>query len=247
MNNYYRDSYLEINVDTMLSNLKEIKEKCSSDKFLYAVIKGNGYGHGIIEMATMAQASKADGLAVATLDEALIVRKYIKDMKILCLGIIREQDYLIAAQHDITLTIANSTSIEHILNCNLVKDIKVHIKVNTGMNRIGFKEISEIEDAIEQLSTNDKIEIEGIFTHFATADGEQLREYFDMQFAKFKETIENLSYDFKHIHCSNSGTLLKHYDKMDFCTATRVGIAMYGGLEDEALNNFDVKAGLRLI
>ena len=246
MNNYYRNSIIEINLDTLKNNINEVKNKCSKDKFLYAVIKGDAYGHGIKQMAQVAVESDADGVAVATLDEAMIVRKYQKNIKILCLGIIRDEDYEVACENEITITIANKHSAQIAATASFSKEFDIHLKVNTGMNRIGFKEINELEEIIKILKQNKNINVEGIFTHFATAEDYDKEDYLLMQLNRFKEVVSSLSYNFKHIHCTNSASLLKIHDKIDFTTANRVGITLYGALEDKIQNEYDIKSAFVL-
>jgi len=246
MNSYYRNSIIEINLDTLKNNINEVKEKCSKDKFLYAVIKGDAYGHGIKQMAEIAVESNADAVAVATLDEAMIIRKYQKDVKILCLGIIPDEDYEIACDNDITLTIANHHSLLVAAKANYSKPLNVQLKVNSGMNRIGFKELNEFEEVIEILEQNDKINIEGIFTHFATAEDYDKEDYLMMQLNSFKEIVTNLNYNFKQIHCTNSASLLKFHDKIDFTNTNRVGITLYGALEDKIQNEYNIKSAFVL-
>ncbi|MDH6603111.1 alanine racemase [Bacilli bacterium PM5-9] len=246
MNNYYRNSIIEINLDTLKNNVNEVKNKCSKDKFLYAVIKGDAYGHGIKQMAEVVVESDANGIAVATLDEAIIVRQYQKNIKILCLGIIRDEDYGVAADNEITLTIANIHSANVVAKTKLNKKLDVHLKVNTGMNRIGFKEIPEFEEVIDILKQNENINIDGIFTHFATAEDYDKEDYLMMQLDKFRNVVTNLDFDFNQIHCTNSASILKLHDKIDFTTANRVGITLYGALQDKIQNKYNIKSAFVL-
>ncbi|MDF9867769.1 alanine racemase [Bacilli bacterium PM5-3] len=246
MNNYYRNSIIEINLDTLKNNVNEVKNKCSKDKFLYAVIKGDAYGHGIKQMAEVVVESDANGIAVATLDEAIIVRQYQKNIKILCLGIIRDEDYGVAADNEITLTIANIHSANVVAKTKLNKKLDVHLKVNTGMNRIGFKEIPEFEEVIDILKQNENINIDGIFTHFATAEDYDKEDYLMMQLDKFRNVVTNLDFDFNQIHCTNSASILKLHDKIDFTTANRVGITLYGALQDKIQNEYNIKSAFVL-
>ncbi|MDL2211513.1 alanine racemase [Erysipelotrichaceae bacterium OttesenSCG-928-M19] len=246
MEKYYRNSIIEIDLDTLLNNVNEVKDKCSADKFLYAVIKGDAYGHGIKQMAQVVVDSRADGIAVATLDEAFIVRKYHPNVKILCLGIIRNEDVELAMQRNITLTIAQSDSVKYLASLNLTSKLKVHLKVNTGMNRIGFKEIAELEDVITQLQNNENVEIEGIFTHFATGEDYDKEDYLMMQLNRFKEVVQTLAYNFKQIHCTNSSSLLKFHHLIDFTNTNRVGITLYGALQDKIQDNYQIKAAFVL-
>lgn len=244
--NFYRSSYALINLDQLEYNFKTIKEQCSPDKFLYAVLKGDGYGHGILEMARLALETKMDGIAVATLDEALLIRRHFPDVKILCLGIIDCQDIFIAAQEDITITIAHFEFIEFLSKLGLTYPLNIQIKVNTGMNRIGFNKFDNVKKALDMLADIDNVTVDGIFTHFATAESND-ESYLQQQIEIFKKMIDNLDFDFNQIHCTNSASLLKMHDKLDFTNANRVGIALYGALDHPIQDKFKLKSALTLV
>jgi alanine racemase len=244
--NFYRTSYMLINLDQLETNFRIIKEECSPDKFLYAVVKGDGYGHGILEMTQLAINTGIDGIAVATLDEGLLVRRYFPDVKILCLGIIDYQDIFIAAQEDITITIANFEFIEFLTKLGLTYPLSLHIKVNTGMNRIGFNKYDDVKKALDLLNDIDNITVDGIFTHFATAEFED-ESYLLDHIEIFKKMIDNLDYEFNQIHCTNSASLLKMHDKLTFTNTNRVGIALYGALDHPIQEKYHLKSALSLV
>lgn len=243
--NFYRSSYALINLDQLEHNFKTIKEQCSPDKFLYAVLKGDGYGHGILEMTQLALETNIDGIAVATLDEALMVRAHFPDVKILCLGIIDYQDIFIAAQEDITITIAHFEFIEFLNKLGLPYPLSIQIKVNTGMNRIGFNKFDDVKKALDMLSNIDNVTVDGIFTHFATAETDD-ETYLLQQINVFKKMVDNLKFDFNQIHCTNSASLLKMHDKIDFTNTNRVGIALYGALDHPIQNQYQLKSAFTL-
>lgn len=246
MEEYYRDTYIEIDENRLLKNINTIKDECSPDKFLYLVIKGNGYGHGIVQTAQLALESKADGVAVATLDEAIIVRKYCPEVKILCLGNIPTRNLIDACNNNITITIGNKDLIKALQEINLPKELLVQIKVNSGMNRIGFNSLSEIKEILNNLLVIDNVKIDGIFTHFATAEGSNQLDYFQQQFTIFKDIVENIDYEFNQVHCSNSASLLKFHQDFTFTNTSRVGIAAYGGLQDPIQDKYDIKSAFSL-
>lgn len=247
MRNYYRDSVVKVNVDNLLYNINTIKEQCSKNKFLFAVIKGNGYGHGLVEMAHIAKKSDADGIAVATTDEAVAIRNHMKGIKILNLGITRNEDYQFAAKNYITTTVANMESVDYLEDLKLEGILKVHLKVNSGMNRIGFYNLEQIKEALKKLSKNDHIMVEGIFTHFATAEDYDKEDYLWQQYQKFEEIVIQANHDFKYIHCANSASLLKFSDKFTITNANRLGIAMYNGLQDKVVEKYELKPTFELV
>lgn len=213
---------------------------------MYAVIKGDGYGHGIVAIANTVVKSNVDGIAVATLDEALIVRKYHPDVKILCLGIIRNEDIIKVCNQNITICIANLTSADFLKDIILTKPLKVHLKVNTGMNRIGLKKVDDLQKIIALLKNNEHVDIEGIFMHLATAEDYDKEDYLTNQLATFKKIIDQLNYPFKQIHCTNSASLLKFHQDINFTNTNRATMCIYGALEDEIINEYNLRPALTL-
>ncbi len=100
--------------------------------------------------------------------------------------------------------------------------VKVHLSIDSGMNRIGFKTEKEFEKAMEMIDSS-KIDVEGIFTHFATADDFSQDDEYEKQLALFKSIVGNNR--FKYIHCDNSAAMMFHHS--DYGNLTRIGIAMY--------------------
>lgn len=248
MHDYYRDTVIEINLDQIKKNLNEIKAKASPNKFLYAVAKADAYGHGLKQISQTIIDSNVDGIALATLGEAIIARELDKDVKILCLGSIPLRHLEIASENDITITVFNMDYIKQLSNIKLEHDLKVQIKVNTGMNRIGLVSSEEILEAIKLLEKNDHLIIDGIYTHLSTSEGydEISLNYLDMQYNKFKEIVKKVNYPFNQIHCTNSSALLRKYDNDDFTNAHRVGSALYGILQDIIQDEYDIKAAYTL-
>lgn len=244
-NSYYRNSFLEVDLDNLLHNINHVKTTCSNDKFLYIVVKGNGYGHGLLHVSYIVNKSLADGLAVATLDEAMAIRKHFSDIKILVLGLINVEDYIIASTNNITITIANDFMVKHLIDYDNNKQLDVHLKVNTGMNRIGFTDIESLKKSISFIKTKFNINLEGIYTHFATSESID-ETYYNQQISSFKEVLSKINYPFQQIHCTNSGSLLKSHNDLDFTNANRVGIAIYGGLEHYITNNYNLKPTIKL-
>lgn len=248
MHNYYRDTVIEIDLDQIKNNLNEIKRKTSPTKFLYAVAKADAYGHGLKQISQTIIESEVDGIALATLGEALVAREQDKDIKILCLGSIPLNHLNTAAKNNITTTIFNIDYIEHLSNLKLENDLKVQIKVNTGMNRIGLNSSEEVKKAIKLLQNNENIIIDGIYTHFSSSEGyDKLSlDYFDMQYKKFKTIIAEVDYPFNQIHCTNSSALLRKFDDDDFTNTHRVGSALYGILQDPIQDEYKIKAAYTL-
>lgn len=242
-NKFYRNTICLIELDTIKENMNVIKSTCSKNKFLYAVVKGDGYGHGILQVTRAAIDGGANGIAVATLDEAMLVREHFKSVQILCLGVIPNNYYQLAAKNDIIVTIATQDSVDYLENNPTTDILKVHIKINSGMNRLGFNNQEDLNNAIDTLLSIQNIQIDGIFTHFATIEEVSINQQLEL----FRELYLGSNFDFNQVHCTNSYSLLKLHEKITFTNTNRVGIALYGALEDPVLNEYPIKTALSLV
>lgn len=131
----YRKTYAEVNLRNLENNIKEIVNKFQDYKYYFGVIKADSYGHGDINTVEAMINGGCNYLAVATLGEALEIREKIKDISILCLGVIPAEYIEECIEKNITITINSVNYLEEIKN-NINSKIKVHIKINTGMNRL---------------------------------------------------------------------------------------------------------------
>lgn len=223
---FYRDTWVEVDLDCILENVTSVKKLLPDDVDIIAVVKANAYGHGDLQVAKTALAAGATYLAVAFMDEAIALRKKGIKAPILVLGATRPEDVHVAASYGITLTLFQKEWLQEAKKHLEMNDkLTVHIKLDTGMGRIGFRNKEELT-AIEQMILEDnRIELEGVFTHFATAD-ELDQTYFEHQFNLFNDMLTTLKKQPRYIHCSNSAAALR-FPKA-FFNAVRIGIAMYG-------------------
>lgn len=230
-----RDSWIEFNIDNLKYNINKLKNH--SNKKMIAVIKANGYGNGDQFVAETAVEAGADYLAVSSLDEALSLRKEKISAPILILGYVNPSFYQLLIDNDITTTVVSLDWVNEIIKFP-IKNLKVHIKVDTGMNRIGINNLKDIRVAIDKLSKA-LVNIEGIFTHFACSDFDDLT-ITNMQYGKFKEIVQNLNYHFEYIHCNNTDATIGFI--ADIANATRCGLGIYG----YSSSNFDLKPCVQL-
>ncbi len=221
----YRNTYATINLEAITNNVRKIIDY-SQKEFHYAVVKANGYGHGAVEVAAAAIEGGATHLAVAFLDEAMELRKEFPNIPILILGYTDSEYFELAAKYALTLTITNMTQVDKLVNY-AGKTLKIHFKVNSGMNRLGFSSLDEVKQAYVKLRYSSDIDTEGIFTHFATAGAEDTG-YYVKQAKLFTKVVEELGSFFKIIHCQNSAAVIYPVENFDYCNAARIGIAMYG-------------------
>lgn len=217
-----------INLDAINENLKNVKKRLPDECQLYAVIKADGYGHGAVQIAKRVE-NTVDRFAVATIDEALEIKKVTKK-PVLILGFLHPDFYKDAIENDITVTIF-SLGDAAILNeaakkCG--KKVTVHIKLDTGMGRIGFQPTKESIEEIKKISELENIDMEGIFTHFATAD-EADKSYTFLQKERFDLFYESLKAEGVNIpirHIANSAGIME-FEGFPY-EAARSGIVTYG-------------------
>ena len=221
---FYRDTWVEIDLDRIHQNLSRIKAHAGF-RSLYAVVKANAYGHGDIEVARTALEAGATHLAVAFLDEALRLRRYFADTEILVMGPIRVADIAVAAQHRISITAHDLGWIEQAASYAGTK-LDIHLKLDTGMNRVGLKQQQELIRSCELLGANPAVNLCGLFSHFASADSDD--GLYQAQLDRFDQLTAGIDLgQFSQIHQSNSAAML-HHGKQSQSNGGRLGIAMYG-------------------
>ena len=220
----HRPTVATVDLDAIAFNVQQVSRHIPSQTLKYAVMKANAYGHGVAAV-TKKLAAQVDGFCVSNMDEALEIREEGLDHPILILGVVPTETVDLAKKYDIRLTVASLAWLKHLLAEEPdFSGLKVHIKVDSGMGRIGFRKIEEIKEA-EGLLLAAGAEIEGIFTHFATADEADDRKFQD-QYHFFKEVLAALESLPPIVHASNSATSLWHADTI--FTAVRLGDVMYG-------------------
>lgn len=237
----YRNTYVEINVDKIKSNIKTIIRKYNY-KYYIGVVKGNAYGHGAY-IATCMVESGINYLAVSNLDEALEIREYVDiDIPILCLQPIDVKDAKMCLINNITITISSYDYFKHLIKQNDLKGLKVHLKLDTGMNRLGINNKRDLDKMYDYFINNDMISLEGLYTHLATTGISDNR--WDKQIEKFKLLTSNIDLSkIPIIHIGSSNTLVYH-PKIDFCNGIRLGIIMYG-VGPRPLNNNGIMNKMR--
>lgn len=215
----YRNSYLKIDLDNYRFNINYLKKKAGKE--LIAIIKADAYGliDGFAAKILHEEGVKIFG--VSSLDEALALRQKGFKEEILILGYV-DSDYLdLIRQHDLSIPTVSKAYIAELLRHDL-HGIKIHIKVDTGMNRIGL-EMEEVGECLAALKAKGA-KIEGIFTHYASSDCDL--DFTKLQYERFKQTIDHLDHPFKYIHTANTDATLSFADEVS--THVRCGIGLLG-------------------
>jgi alanine racemase len=244
---FYRDTWAEINLDHIFYNVQSLKNMLPEKVKIFAVVKANAYGHGDIQVARTALRAGANYLAVATLDEAIALRHKGMTAPILILGAIRPEDAGLAEEFNLTLTVFQVEWLEKAKEClQEGQCLRVHLKIDTGMGRIGVKTEQEIQEIEAYIRENSLFYLEGVFTHFAQADSLD-RAYFDYQLHLFNTLLNSFKERPELVHSSNSAAALR-YPESHF-NAVRMGISMYGltpSPEIESLLPFQLKEAMAL-
>lgn len=216
----YRKNYVEINLDNIKYNVETIKEVYNDYEYYIGVVKGNAYGHGLGIIKTLIKAG-INYLAVSSLEEALEIRKIEKNIPILILEPIHIEELDIAIKNNITITISNYDYFKKMKKID-IKDLKIHLKLNSGMNRLGLDKKEHVHEICLTFEKN----IEGIYSHLATLG--IIDKTYDKQIEKFKELVSDIDLNrVKIVHLFRS-TSLESHPKLEFCNGVRLGIIMYG-------------------
>lgn len=244
-NGVLRPTHLYINLENITENFRAIQSQVGSAKVM-PILKANAYGHGLVEVARHLEDQGAGQFGVAFLEEAILLRESGIKIPILVLGGILENQIPLFIQHNLALTASSIEKLEQIdeTASRMGKKAKVHLKIDTGMERIGVHYYSA-EPLLEASLACKHTKIEGIFSHFANADAADLTSA-QMQLARFEEVLsfyEKHSLPFPTRHIANSGAILQlpesHLDMV------RAGIVLYGVYpSDEVQKTFSVKPAL---
>lgn len=227
----YSRVYAKIDLDAVAFNVEQMKKNLKPETQIMAVIKADGYGHGSVPIAQMLEKVEYIwGFGVATLDEALVLKNEGIHKPILVLGCVFPDQYLEMLRHNIRMNVYTKEMAEAISQLAAKEGLTayMHIKLDTGMTRLGFSTTQESIESIECISKLNNVCLEGIFTHMAKAD-EINKDFTYEQLDKFTwmvESLEKRNVNFQYKHCANSAAIIDVPDT-DF-GLVRAGISVYG-------------------
>lgn len=225
--NMHRDAWVEINLDSIAHNISEYKKNISPDKKILGIVKADAYGHGAAMIAPTMLASGVDMLGVASIDEGMDLRNEKIKCDILVVGAVPVWSYEIAAENDISIAIFSEKHIEACKQSFERTGIKqkVHIKLDTGMNRIGLRPENAV-DFIKKVQKSSFIDLKGIFTHLANAENTfETKKQFDC----WNNIVSAVDTNGILLHILNTAGALSYDINSDMI---RMGIAIYGLLPD---------------
>lgn len=233
---YYR-VYAGVNLDNIYTNMRELSNNTAKGTQMVAVIKTDGYGFGAVPVAKTID-ELVSAYAVATIDEALNLRRHNITKPIYILGFIYEQRVKDAILNDVRMSVFSYEMAEFISRTaiELGRRAYIHIKVDTGMSRIGFMANEKAADTVSRISKLENIDIEGIFTHFAASDSAD-KTMANGQLTRFKDflcMLKERGVEIKLVHCSNSAGIIDMPEAN--MTEVRAGIALYGMYPSEEVN-----------
>ncbi len=235
--NMVKRTWAEISLNAIEHNYNVIRNKVADDTKVCCVIKADGYGHGAVELSQVYEKLGADYFAVSNIDEGIEIRKSGSKLPIVILGYTPVSEAENLAEYDISQAVFSLEYAKELSEKCVEEDCicKMHIKVDSGMSRIGFmcQEFPRDEYSIEEICEAcclPNLEVEGLFTHFCVSDEDaEGREFTNKQYENFihvRDSLKKRGVDISVVHCSNSGAIEDYPETC--CDMVRAGIILYG-------------------
>ncbi len=228
----FKRTRAEIDLSALKNNYIQIKNKLKEDTAVMAIVKADAYGHGAIVVARELEAQGVTYFGVSSNDEAVQLREKGIKTPILILGYTNPESYNELLEYQITQTVFSYEQAKSLSDYCIAKNkrMKIHLKLDTGMGRLGFlsnsdEYIEKTAEEIKKVLKLENLEFEGIFTHFAQSDKPE-SDYTQKQFDCFMKAIEKIDYNFKYKHCCNSAAII-NFPQMQL-DMVRPGIILYG-------------------
>lgn len=235
--------YAEINLDAICQNVQNAMDKVGKDTKMMAIIKTDAYGHGAVPVAKALNEIGIYAFGVATVEEAVQLRRAGLENPILILGYVFPADYELLVKNDIMHAVFQYETAKALSEqaSVLSKTVKIHIKVDTGMGRIGMQTTEESLAEIEKIAALPNLEIDGIFTHFACADEADKTSCLHQKekFLDFVQKLDARGINIPIKHMCNSAGIIEFPD--GFLNMTRSGIMTYGLYPSEEVNKANLK------
>lgn len=239
---FYRPTWAEVDLSAVRHNVRVLRRHLPPGTRMMVAVKANAYGHGLLKVARTLASDGIDYLGVACMDEALALRRARVRTPILCLGAYFKDDVEVIVRHGVTATVTDLERAKALDRCagRLKKTARVHVKVDTGMGRLGFWH-EDADDLILKLCALKNISVEGMYTHFPSADVDEA--FTRSQIAAFCALVERLEIRGVRIplkHTANSMAVVGF--KESHFNLVRPGLAVYGmHPKDELLGHLDLK------
>lgn len=235
----------EVHLDRLIRNYEKVNARVG-DAQVMPVVKADGYGHGAVPVTQALEEAGADFFGVFTMGEALELRRAGIGGEILTFECLNGDVLELAVENNITVNMSWHDQIKMLSDFAAEKGAcpKVHLKVDTGMTRLGVL-MDEVEKILDELKNHPEIHLEGIYSHYATSD-EGDKSYADLQTERFAQTVglaEEIGLDLKYCHISNSGSVLDMHQS--YFNLVRVGMILYGAYpSDETSESIDLEPAM---
>ncbi len=242
----YKRVYAQIDLDNIANNMSAVRKHVKKDTKVMAVVKANGYGHGALEVSKTALYNGADYLGVAICEEGIWLRENNIHEPILILGYTPEAQNGLLAEYGLIQTVFSEQSAQAVSRAAVKhkKRVAVHIKIDTGMSRLGFLPDRDSVDAICRITSLPNIDVEGIYSHFATSSSEESTRMQLCAFIGLLDRLKQRGIEPPLKHVSNSGALISYPDMhMDM---VRAGILLYGLQPHDGAHDIGLKPAMSL-
>lgn len=241
-------THVQVHLNNIRFNIENIRKAVGAERKILIAVKANAYGHGAIEVAKMAELIGVDWLGVATVPEGIQLREAGIKMPILKFSPAFPEEMEEAIKNDLVLAVVDLENVRKLQGCaaSLDRKVRVHLKIETGMGRIGANSQEALGIAREILQNSPNLELEGAMTHLPVSD-EASKTFTSRQIDRFKKHVraieEALQFKFALVHCANSGAVLAHPE--GWFDMVRPGIMIYGFYPSpETPQTIELKPGL---
>ncbi|MCI9475064.1 MAG: alanine racemase [Emergencia sp.] len=237
-NNYY-NSYFKVDMDTVVNNYKIVKKHIGPDTDIIPVVKGNCYGFGLVPMAKLfVERCGAKLIANSAMHESVELRHAGLSCEILIVGGIPQHLLHGAVEYDLQIPLFEEVTARRLnaLSGEARKKTKVHIKINTGMNRLGVKPGQNLENLLNLVKSFDNIEVVGAYTHFVSSTADYYDPFTLEQFARFQEGVSQIKaadFSLQYVHCCNSAATSWYREAIDYSTHVRSCTSILGHMAME--------------
>ncbi|TDF96225.1 alanine racemase [Paenibacillus piri] len=238
MDSFFRPTRVEISLDALRANLQQFRRVLPDHVKMMAVVKADAYGHGAVEVCREALSCGVGYIAVAFLDEGLELRQAGITAPILVMGYTPPEGLETAWEHDITVNVYSHEVLDAFERLeHREKPLSIHVKIDSGMNRLGLPTEAEAIELIERALHIPGLYVEGIFTHYACAD-ETDKSYTIEQYERFDRVVQYFrrkGIQFDYVHAGNSAAAIDS-PHLTY-NMVRLGISMYGLYPSEEVNH----------
>jgi alanine racemase len=241
---YHRDTTVTVNLDRLIENVTLLRQHHYQGIALMAVVKADAYGQGAVPVAKTLEEVGVGAFAVATLEEALELRHAGIRGMILVFGSISSDDLVLAAKHQLTLSVNHSEWLANAIAKPFDGCVDVHLNIDTGMHRLGIETDRDVFDAVSAIRSAKHLRLKGIYTHLASSETPD-ETYYRMQIDRFERLISDIDTTGLSIHVANSGASVKKHPP--FVNMVRIGLFLHGvPPSDTAVPDFNLQPTLSL-